>query len=234
MKRGVRWALGALIAVSLAAALVLPVGESLLALVEWIRGAGVLGVVVFGVAYVLATLLLLPGSLLTAGAGFTFGPALGTLVVSPVSTLAATLAFLLGRSVARRWVTRRIADRPRFAAIDRATGENGFKIVLLLRLSPIFPFTLLNYALGLTSVRTRDYVAASALGMLPATFLYVYLGSLVTTAGELLHGPQASGGFGVRLLQTLGLLATAAAVTLLTRAARKTLQRTLAEAPARP
>jgi uncharacterized membrane protein YdjX (TVP38/TMEM64 family) len=222
-----------LIAVSLAAALVLPVGGPLLTLVEWIRGAGALGVLVFALAYVLATLLLLPGSLLTASAGFTFGPALGTLVVSPVSALAATLAFLLGRSVARDWVTRRIASHPRFAAIDRATGESGFKIVFLLRLSPIFPFTLLNYALGLTSVRTRDYVAASVLGMLPATFVYVYLGSLVTGAGQLLHGPQASGGFGGRLLQALGLLATAVAVTVITRAARKTLRRSLAETPAR-
>lgn len=216
-----------------AAALLLPLGRWALALVEWIRSAGALGVLVFALAYVLATLLLLPGSLLTASAGFTFGPALGTLVVSPVSALAATLAFLLGRSVARGWVTRRIARYPRFAVVDRAIGESGFKMVLLLRLSPLFPFSLLNYALGLTSVRARDYVAASLLGMLPVTFLYVYLGSVVTSAGELLGGARPAAGLGMHLLRAGGLLATVLVVALITRVARQALRGALVRQPAR-
>ena len=101
-----------------------------------------------------------------------------------MSVAAATLAFVLGRTVARGWIARRIAGSPRFAAVDEAIGENGFRIVLLLRLSPLFPFNLLNYALGLTRLSLRDYVVASALGMLPGTILYVYLGSLVTSASE--------------------------------------------------
>lgn len=87
-----------------------------------------------------------------------------------------------------------MATKPKLAAIDAAIAEHGFKIVLLLRLSPVFPFNLLNYALGLTRVQVRDYVLASFIGMLPGTALYVYLGSLVTRASELIHTPMRAGG----------------------------------------
>ena len=130
--------------------------EWLLQLVDWIRGAGPLGVGVYALAYVAATLFLLPGSILTLCAGFAYGPLRGTLLVSPVSVLAATLAFLLGRGILRGWISRRIEAYPRFKAIDKAIGESGFKIVLLLRLSPVFPFNLLNYALGLTRVLRKE------------------------------------------------------------------------------
>jgi uncharacterized membrane protein YdjX (TVP38/TMEM64 family) len=160
----------------------------MLALVGWIRSAGTAGAALFAVAYIAATVLLLPGSVLTLGAGFAYGPALGLLLVSPVSVLAATAAFSVGRSIARGWVSRKVSGDPRFAAIDEAVGESGFKIVFLLRLSPVLPFNLLNFALGLTRVSLRDYVVASFLGMLPGTLLYVYLGSLVTSASEIAAG----------------------------------------------
>ena len=180
MTKGPRYVALALVAAGLVGlVLFFPVNHWALLLVEWIRGAGALGVGVYALTYVAATLLLLPGSILTAGAGFVYGPLVGTLLVSPVSVLAATLAFILGRFVARTWVARRMEKHPRFAAIDEAIGKSGFKIVFLLRLSPVFPFNLLNYALGVTRVRLGDYVIASLLGMLPATLLYVYLGSLI-------------------------------------------------------
>lgn len=230
MKKWSRYALAAAAMGALAAGvLLLPWSRWTLRLVEWIRAAGVVGVAFYVVAYVVATLLLLPGSVLTAGAGFAYGPVFGTLLVSPASVLAATLSFLLGRSVARGWVSRRIAKDPRFVAIDRAIGESGFKIVLLLRLSPIVPFNLLNYALGLTRVRLRDYVLASFLGMLPGTVLYVYLGSVVTSGSELLAGRSASGPWG-QVLYWGGLVATIAATVLVTRIARRALRRAL-EAP---
>ncbi len=228
MTRAAKYGAGILVAGGfLAALLFLPVDRWALELAEWVRGAGALGALVYSLVYVAATLLLLPGALLTAGAGFAYGPVLGTLLVSPVSVLAATLSFVLGRSIARRWVGRKLAQQARFASIDQAIGGSGFKIVLLLRLSPIFPFNLLNYGLGLTRVRLRDYVVASWLGMLPGTFLYVYLGSLVTNASELLAGkPHAAGPWG-QVLYWGGLLATAIVTVLIARIARRALHHAL-------
>ncbi len=228
MTRGARYASGVIVAAGLLAALLLlPVNYWALLLVEWIRGAGVVGVVDYALAYILATLFLLPGSILTAGAGFAYGPVLGTVLVSPVSVLAATLAFVLGRTFARTGVSRRMEQHPRFAAINEAIGESGFKIVFLLRLSPIVPFNLLNYALGVTRVGLRDYVIASSLGMLPGTFLYVYLGSLVTNASELLSGRRPSVGVWGQVLYWGGLVATMLVTVLITRIARRALNRAL-------
>jgi uncharacterized membrane protein YdjX (TVP38/TMEM64 family) len=228
VKKGARYGIGALAAaVFLAALLLLPVNDWALLLVEWIRGSGAAGVLVYALAYVLATLLLLPGSILTAGAGFAYGPVWGTLLVSPVSVFAATLAFVLGRSLARDWVSRRMEQRPRFAVINQAIGQSGFKIVFLLRLSPIFPFNLLNYALGLTRVRLSDYIIASFLGMLPGTFLYVYLGSLVSNASELLSGRRPSVGVWDQVLYWGGLAATVLVTVLITRIARRALNQAL-------
>lgn len=229
------YTIGLLVAAALLSGLLLlPVNQWALLLVQWIHGAGVLGIVVYALAYLLATLLLLPGSILTIGAGFAYGPIWGTALVSPVSVLAATIAFLLGRTVARDWVSRRMQRHPRVAAINEAVGEKGFQIVLLLRLSPIVPFNLLNYALALSRLHLRDYVGASFLGMLPATFLYVYLGSLVTNASELLSGTRHAGGVGKQILYWGGLVATLLAIALITRSARRALKRALQGKRERP
>ncbi len=228
MTKRTRYGISAIVAAGLLAGLLLlPVNRWAVLLVEWIQGAGALGVVVYALAYVLATLFLLPGSILTAGAGFAYGPVWGTLLVSPVSVLAATLAFVLGRTLARNWVSRRLEQQPRFAAITEAIGQSGFKVVFLLRLSPLFPFNLLNYALGLTPMRLRDYVIASLLGMLPGTFLYVYLGSLVTNASQLLSGRRPSAGVWSQVLYWGGLGATVLVTVLITRIARRALNRAL-------
>ncbi|MGH9162935.1 MAG: TVP38/TMEM64 family protein, partial [Vicinamibacteraceae bacterium] len=210
-----------------------PVADIVVRLVLWIRSAGTLGFVVFAVAYIGATVALIPGSLLTLGAGFVYGPIVGTLLVSPVSVLAATAAFLLGRTVARGWIARRMSGSARFRTVDEAIGREGLKIVLLLRLSPLFPFTVLNYALGLTSIRPRDYVVASWVGMLPGTILYVYLGSLLTSAGELLSGEPSAGGVATGALYWGGLAATVAVAWLVTRVAGRALRRSLDEDAAR-
>jgi uncharacterized membrane protein YdjX (TVP38/TMEM64 family) len=215
----------AVLALAVAAAL-LPVGHWASAFVERMRHAGAAGVAIFAAIYLIAPLLLLPASVLTLGAGFLYGPLWGTLLVSPLSVAAASIAFLLGRTLARRVVERRIARDARFAAIDRAVGDSGFRIVLLLRLSPVIPFNLLNYALGLMRVRFRTYLLASFIGMLPGTFLYVYLGSAATSAAQLsLHtsGPAGRAAFWV------GIAATIAVVFVLTRTARSALGRALGE-----
>jgi len=219
---------------AIAAVYLLPVDAWVRTFVASIRGAGAIGVAVFAIAYVAAAILLLPGSVLTAGAGFAYGPLWGALVVSPVSVVAATLAFVLGRTVARGWIARRIAGSPRFAAIDDAVGESGFKIVLLLRLSPLFPFSVLNYALGLTRMSLRDYFVASALGMLPGTLLYVYLGSIVTSASQLTAGGGGAAGAPRSILYWGGLAATLGATWLLTRSARRALSRTIESREAAP
>ena len=200
-----------------------------LALVSWARDAGVAGALVYGAAYVLSTVLVLPASVLTLGAGFAWGPLVGVALVSPISVLAATAAFVLGRTLLRSRVERRILGDPRFAAIDRAIGDQGLKLVLLLRLSPIVPFNFLNYALALTRVRFRDYLLGSALGMFPATVLYVYLGSLVTSGTELLSGRRPVSGAAGASLYWGGLLATVLAVVYATRLARAELRKIMPE-----
>lgn len=213
------------------AALRLPVAAWAVDLVTWIQAAGAAGIAVFAAAYVLATVGMLPGAVLTLGAGFVYGPVGGALLVSPVSVAAATCAFLLGRTAARGWVADRLAAFPHFGAVDRAVESAGFKIVLLLRLSPLFPFTVLNYALGVTRVRLRDYVVASWLGMMPGTILYVYLGSLITSASELARG-GAGQGSATTWIYWVGLAASVAVAVVVTRTARAALDRSLsAHAP---
>lgn len=212
----------ALAATVVVAIVVLPLRAWAASLVGWIHGAGVLGIAVFVVAYVGAALLLLPGSALTLGAGFAYGPLWGTLLVVPTSVLAAVIAFAAARRGGRTRIVRRIERDARFAAIDRAIGRSGFKIVGLLRLSPVFPYSVLNYALGLSGVRFRDYLWASLVGMFPGTLLYVYLGSAITSAGDL--GAKPTGSPLGAWLYWLGLGCALTVVVIVTRIARRALR----------
>ena len=189
---------------------------------EWIEAFGPAGAAAFVGIYVVACVLFIPGSILTLGAGAVYGVVRGSLLVSVASTLGATAAFLAGRYLARDWVARRIEGNERFRAIDRAVGREGWKIVGLTRLSPVFPFNLLNYAYGLTRVSLRDYVLASWLGMIPGTVMYVYLGSL---AGSLATLEAGGGGRSPAqwALYVVGLAATVAVTVYVTRIARAAL-----------
>lgn len=194
---------------------------------EWARSSGTVGVVVFVAAYVIATVLLIPGSVLTIAAGFTYGLGWGAVLVAPTAIVSATVAFLVGRTLAREGVTRRYGRDRRFQAIDTAIGQRGAIIVALLRLSPVFPFVVLNYVLSLSKVSTRTYVVASALGMLPGTILFVYLGSLAGTAAEAAHGGAGPSTARIALLAA-GLVATIAVMVIVARVARRELARTRA------
>src|SRR6266481_2507369 len=167
--------------------------------------------------------LVLPGSLITLAAGSLFGVVVGTAVVSLSSVTGACLAFWLGRTLARGLVEKRLAGNRRFRALDQAVATGGFKIVLLTRLSPLFPFTLLNYAFGLTKVRSRDYVLASWIGMLPGTVMYVYLGSTVKELADVAAG-NVEGGPARRVLFFVGLAATVVVTVYVTRLARRALR----------
>src|SRR6202521_6190026 len=146
---------------------------------DWIRGLGALAPVAFIAIYIAACVLFLPGSILTIGAGVIFGVVRGSICVSIAATLGATAAFLVGRYLARDWVSARLEGNAKFKAIDEAVGKEGWKIVILTRLSPVFPFNLLNYAYGLTRGTLRDYVLATWIGMLPGAVMYTYIGSIV-------------------------------------------------------
>lgn len=211
-----------MLALFAAAAYFVPFAEWTTSLAERARRTGALGVAMFFVAYVVATVAFLPGSLLTLAAGFAYGSIWGLAIVSPASVAGATAAFLLGRTLLRDWAVRKTSDSARLRAIQRAVEREGFKLVLLLRLSPLLPFNVLNYALSLSNVRLSTYVAASALGMLPATALYVYLGSLAPTAARLSTAAER-GGSSRTFLYAAGLAATIAVVFIATRAARRAL-----------
>jgi uncharacterized membrane protein YdjX (TVP38/TMEM64 family) len=206
----------------LAAVALSPIAAWLAVGLAWIEQHPRLAALVFVGSYVLAAVLIVPGSLLTLGAGFVFGLPVGVVLVSIGSVLGAAAAFLVGRFFARAWVTERIARLPRFKALDSATRHEGFVIVFLARLSPLFPFNLLNYGLGLTGVRFRDYFLATWIGMLPATVLYVYIGTLAKDLTSLTSGGLDSGPLGTTLL-ILGFVATLVLTVLITRKANRTL-----------
>jgi len=211
-----------------AGAYLLPVAAWTIRLAELARGTGAAGVALFFAVYVVSTVALLPGSILTLAAGFAYGPVWGLAVASPASVTGATCAFLLGRTALRDWAARKAGESRRARAIDAAVAREGFKLVLLLRLSPLVPFNLLNYILSLSRVTTGRYVLASFIGMLPGTALYVYLGSLAPAAAELTTA-AASGGRTRTALYVAGLVATVAVVVIATRAARRALNTELQE-----
>ena len=221
MKRNSSWAkwaaIAAIGAAVVAAFFIFDVRTLLRDGLDAIARLGPWGPVLFVAIYIVATVLFLPGSVLTLGAGAVFGLAWGSIYVSVGSTLGATAAFLVGRYLARDWVTKKIEGNASFAAIDRAVADEGWKIVGLTRLSPAFPFSLLNYAFGLTRVSLRDYVLASWIGMMPGTVMYVYLGSLARAAGDRTRTP------GEWTLYGIGLLATIVVTIFVTRLARAAL-----------
>lgn len=188
-----------------------------------IAGLGALGPVVFVLGYAIATVAFIPGSLLTLAAGAVFGLLKGTIVVFAGATIGSTLAFLVSRYAARSLVARRLAGNQQFAAVDRAIAAQGRRIVFLLRLSPAFPFSVLNYALGLSRVTLRDYVLASV-GMLPGTVLYVYYGKLAGDVAALAGGAQTPKGPAYYAVLILGLVATVVVTTIVTRTARRALR----------
>jgi len=206
------------IAVLLVAARLFGVQDLLQRALDWVGQLGPWGPVIFIGIYIVSAVLLIPGSVLTLGAGAVFGLLKGIAIVSLASTSAATVAFLIGRYLARAAVARKIEGDEKFAALDRAVAAEGWKIVLLTRLSPVFPFTLLNYAFGLTRVKLGHYILASWIGMLPGTAMYVYLGTLAgAAAGSRERTPTQWALYGA------GLAATIAVTVIITRIARRAL-----------
>ncbi|TVQ06428.1 MAG: TVP38/TMEM64 family protein [Leptolyngbya sp. DLM2.Bin27] len=198
----------------------------------WIDGLGAIAPLAFILLYIVITVAFVPASVVTLGAGVVFGVVRGSALVFVGAMLGATAAFLVGRYLARGWVASKIADNPRFQAIDDAIAHDGRKIIFLLRLSPVFPFNLLNYSLGLSQISLKDYVIGSV-GMLPGTIMYVYLGSLAgnlaTLGADSSQPPEATRvQWTIRLV---GLIATVAVTLYVTRIARRSLHQALPPDP---
>ena len=203
-------------------------GSLLLPLREWfeqfesyVRSLGTLGPLLFAFAYMLLTVVLFPASVLTLGAGTLFGLKTGFFTALLGANLGALCSFLLARSFLRERVVLWTASHPKFRFLDEAIGKQGFKMVLLCRLSPIFPFILLNYFLGLTSVRTGAYILGNLFGMVPANFVFVYIGA---TAHDAVAGPAETLDFYQQAMKYVGLLATFIVFTVITRMARRALR----------
>ena len=192
-------------------------------ILAWISKLGPIAGIIFVLIYIAATIFFLPGAILTLGAGVIFGLLGGAFAVSIASILGAAAAFLIGRYLARDSISRKIAGNKKFEAIDEAVGRQGWKIVLLTRLSPVFPFNMLNYGFGLTKVSFKHYFWASWIGMLPGTIMYVYIGSLAGDLAVLGTGKRTRT-LGEWILYGVGLLATIAVTVFITHKARKALK----------
>lgn len=209
----IAWILG--IAALVAGIRLLPTGEWIAAVNAWVESLGAWGPIAYGAFYIVAALAFIPGSAITIGAGALFGLGLGTVVVSIASTASAALAFPLARSLFRKRVQGVVKSRPSFQAVDAAIEDGGWKIVGLLRLSPVVPFSALNYLLGVTNVRYVPAVLISWIAMLPGTLLYVYFGAI----GKDVAGGKEKGPLEWALM-IAGLVATLVVTVVLTRMAK--------------
>ena len=216
----------AVLAVLASAAAFLPLGEVLDGVSERVEALGPLGPIAFGLFYVVAALALVPGSAITLAVGALFGVVAGTVVVSLASTATAAIAFLLARTLLRSRVEGLARKSAAFRAVDEAIADGGWRIVGLLRLSPVVPFNALNYLLGLTAVPFAPAVLVSWIAMLPATVLFVYFGAIGRdVASGASRSPAEWALLGVGLAATLGV------TVLLTRMARARLATTAIEEP---
>lgn len=220
--RAIKWLVLLLLLVGIVALLrLLPVDAAVSCLERQIEQWGYWGPFFLGLVYVSMTLLLFPAWILTVTAGAVYGLLVGTVTASLASTTAAGLAFLIARHFARERVSQRIQQSIRLAAVDEAIGRDGWKIVALLRLSPIVPFNLQNYLYGVTAMRFWPCLLTSWIAMLPGTFLYVYLGSI---------GRAAADGDGRTskwewVLRGVGILATFAVTVFIARLARREIEK---------
>jgi uncharacterized membrane protein YdjX (TVP38/TMEM64 family) len=175
-------ALKAILAIALIAAFViairtLPVALWLEQFKSWVQGMGMLGYVLYVLVYMLCCVLLIPAFALTVGAGAIFGFVAGSIVVLIGATLGASLAFLLARTVLRRRVETFVEGHPKVAAVDRAIGREGVKLMLLCRVSGFPPFTWVNYGFGLTGVRFSQYFLTTLFGIIPGVLAFSYAGA---------------------------------------------------------
>lgn len=196
-----------------------------------LRGGGPLAAALLAVAYVLGAVLLVPAPILHLVTGFALGPFLGTAVAIPAAAAGACAAFAIGRWLVRERAALIAARTPALAGLDAALSETGFRVVLLLRLAPLSPFAVLNFLLGATPVRLRDFAAATLLGSVPGLLIEVYVGSLAATADALMREARSGRGAGALLFAAA---ATGVVMAALAWVLRRAAARATAAAAARP
>ena len=192
-------------------------------LLGWVQSQGVMAPLVYAVIYAVAVPLMVPGSLMTLTAGALFGLWPGIPVAFGGAVAGSSLSFLVSRHLARPWVEAWMARRPRLAAIDRAVEAEGTRMVILLRLTPLVPFTALNYLLGITHIRWRDTLLAAP-GMLPGTFLYVYYGHVIGDVTAVAAGARPPRSPAQYVLLAVGLVAAALVAWRVSRMAKRALK----------
>ena len=202
-------------------------------ILAWIEGLGIWGPLAFIAIYIVATVALLPGSILTLGAGVVFGVVKGSICVFIGAMIGATAAFLVGRYVAGGWVSKKVEGNAYFQAVYDAIGQGGARLMFLIRLSPAFPFNLLNYAMGLTQISVKDYFVGTT-GILPGTIMYVYLGSLFGDLATLGSGEGPSNPAITWTIRIVGLIATVGVTVYVTKLARAALKDKLDTGDAEP
>ena len=201
------------------AALLLPIGEIATDLVTWVRGAGFVGALALFAAIVAGVCMFLPGSPLGMACGYVYGPFLGLALASPALLTGTCAAFGLGYAFARPLAARWIERNRRLSAIDRAVAKEGFKTILFLRFAPIMPFNILNYVLGATRLRFRDFALATWIGTLPSVSIWTWLGSELRDLEELKRG-----GFGSATGLWIAIGVTIIGVVLAVRVVRRRLK----------
>ncbi|CAL9088074.1 unnamed protein product [Musa acuminata var. zebrina] len=218
-----------LLAAIVIAFVTLPIEKILRDFLVWIElNVGPWGPLVLAVAYIPLTVLAVPASVLTLGGGYLFGLPLGFVADSVGATIGATAAFLLGRTIGRPYVLSKLNDYAKFQAVAIAIERSGFKIVLLLRLTPLLPFNMLNYLLSVTPIGIGEYMMASFLGMMPITFALVYVGTTLKDLADVTHGwSELSPTRWVLIIS--GLVISAILITCVTRVAKASLEKALAE-----
>jgi len=215
-----------------AAAWFFPLAAWAEALVGWVRGAGPAGIVVFVAAYIAALMLVLPGSAPAIAAGFVFGAVGGVLVAVPAAVIGSTSAFLIGRWLARDWAAGRIAAHPRLARLDDELAARGFRTLLICRLAPVMPFNFLNYALGASRLKTRDFALSTLVGILPSTIVYCWLGSRAGDVADFLARARSAGGTWGEVAFWCGVAATVVALATVARLIRRAISVAPSEPPA--
>lgn len=204
----------------------LPFSDWVTATVDWAQLHPIAGPVIYVLCFVAATVLMVPGSGLIMIAGFLFGLAPGILFAAIGSTAGAQCAFLASRMGARRWVERKISGNQRLEAIEKGLHEEAFLIVVLTRLSLIIPFAVLNYGYGATSVKPGTHLTATAVGLLPAVALYVYLGTLARDLGDIFSGQVTPSNLGY-LIAVAGITGIIVLTWVIHRTASRALERHL-------
>lgn len=235
-KRLILALLGLLIVGAIVLAFHLPIGDWLRWLLAWAEQMGPWGPVVIVLLYVVAGVLMLPGSILTLGTGFLYGVPMGFLIVWIANTVGACAAFLVGRTIARDWVARRLARNEKLATLDDAVEENGFKIALLTRLSPAFPYSFLNYAFAFSKITFRQYALATWLGLIPGVLMYVYIGASLRAFARAVTDVQVNTEPtpAHHVFFWFGLAITVVGVVVVTRIARRALAKTSSERHKQP